>query len=192
MNEIDISQINSADDLLNLLATRYNFNITVPIDIDGIAKLLGIDIEEYVGFNEVDVVGKIELREDGKTKIKINLLQNDYEPRRRFTIAHEIGHYCKHLSENKKQFIDTQKSMSRSSSYWDLIESEANSFAAQLLMPKNLIISEGIKIIEAYKKEFFTDEIPVQEFIERMARKFNVSSPAMEYRLKNIGIIKKA
>ena len=189
MDEIDISKINSANDLLSLLTTHYNFDITVPIDIDGIADLLGIDIEEYVGFDEVDVVGKIELNKDGRAKIKINLLQNDYEPRRRFTIAHEIGHYCKHLSENKKQFIDTQKSMSRSSSYWDLIESEANSFAAQLLMPKDLIISEGIKTIEAYKKEFLTDGIPVQEFIERMARKFNVSSPAMEYRLKNMGII---
>jgi Zn-dependent peptidase ImmA (M78 family) len=189
MSKIDISQIKSADDLITLLQKEYSFHFTIPVDVEKIAKLLNIDIEEYVGFDEIDVVGKIELQKNGKAKIKINLLQNDYEPRRRFTIAHEIGHYCKHLSNNKRQFIDTQRSMSRSSSYWDLIESEANSFAAQLLMPKDLIISEGQKIIDEYKKLHLADGIPIQEFIERMARKFNVSFPAMEYRLKNMGII---
>ena len=71
MSKIDISQIKSADDLITLLQKEYSFHFTIPVDVEKIAKLLNIDIEEYVGFDEIDVVGKIELQKNGKAKIKL-------------------------------------------------------------------------------------------------------------------------
>ena len=75
--------------------------------------------------------------------------------------------------------------MSGTDSYWNKYESEANSLAAQLLMPTRLILREGQKVIEAYKKKMEAKGI----FIEAMAGKFSVSSKAMEYRLKNLSLI---
>jgi len=77
--------------------------------------------------------------------------------------------------------------MTRSGSYWDLYESQANTFAAQLLMPKKLIISEGNKILESYEE----DDGPIfaDDFASAMARRFKVSKQAMEYRLNNLGIL---
>src|SRR6185312_1358666 len=108
------------------------------------------------------------------------------EPRRRFTLAHEIGHYCLHLNDVTREFVDNRKTMSRSSSYWDKYEAEANNFAAQLLMPKNLVLDVGSSIISQYAEEG-QDNPDVKNFIHAMAAKLNVSSPAMEYRLISLG-----
>ncbi|MCB1660795.1 MAG: ImmA/IrrE family metallo-endopeptidase, partial [Pseudomonadales bacterium] len=76
-----------------------------------------------------------------------------------------------------------------SDSYWDKYESEANNFAAQLLMPKSLVISEGSKIITRYKEVNNVGGMPVEDFIEKISRSLQVSTKAMEYRLKNLNVI---
>lgn len=183
MNESEVLY-SSASDLLD----RLGVNIEAPINLDKIVKDLGIVVEEDVSLDERGIVGEI-LFEDGNPIVKINPIKNDYPPRMRFTLAHEIGHYCLHSAKSKKGFIDSQKTMSRTESYWDPYESEANSFAAQLLMPKQLILTEGQKTIDKYKNETSEDGIPMKIFIDKIAEKFGVSSQAMGYRLKNLGII---
>src|SRR5690606_26213956 len=136
-----------------------------------------------------DIIGQIEFINDDPV-ISINPEQNKYLPRRRFTLAHELGHYILHSSKTKKSFTDSMKTMSRTESYWDSYESEANSFAAQLLMPKDLILQEAELVLKKYSSENNVDQIPSSVFVGRMAEKFEVSYKAMEYRLKNIGIIK--
>lgn len=159
------------------------------INIDKIASDLGISVESDFSLELKNIVGEIFFKE-ATPIIKINPIKNSYSPRRRFTLAHEIGHYCLHSAKSKNGFVDSQKTMSRTESYWDSYESEANNFAAQLLMPKSLIIDEGQTIIDAYKRKTGENGIQVHIFIEAMADKFEVSSKAMEYRLKNLGIIK--
>lgn len=78
--------------------------------------------------------------------------------------------------------------MNRSESYWNRFESEADNFAADLLMPEVLVRSVGRAIINAYKSENNVEKMPMARFLEQMAIRFKVSNPAMEYRLKNIGI----
>ncbi len=58
--------------------------------------------------------------------------------RQRFTIAHEIGHFMCHRNL-KTEFIDNHLSLNNFS---DKLETEANLFAAWLLMPANIIESE--------------------------------------------------
>ncbi len=138
----------------------------------------------------MDAIGKIFAENDGTVTIWVNPFENSYAPRRRFTIAHEIGHFCLHLSETKTGFIDTKMTMSRSESYWDVYESQANSFAAELLMPEQLVKSEGSKIVGAYLKREQKEKMPIPPFIDALARVLNVSNVAMEYRLRNMSIIK--
>jgi len=163
--------------------------LVAPVDVDMVANKLGIVVINDASLEAKEIIGEILFR-DGDPVVKINPLQNSYKPRRRFTLAHEIGHYCLHSAKSREGFTDSQKTMSRSESFWDRRESEANSFAAQLLMPKSLILKEGQLIIDAHKKRADKSDISATTFIERMADKFEVSSKAMEYRLKNLGIVK--
>jgi len=181
-------RFDTAAELLDHLSTTNNLEITLPVDVDNIAKLLGIKVQYIYDYDNYNTVASIALEKENAI-VKINLPQNDYEPRRRFTLAHEIGHLCMHLSESRNSFTDTHQSMNRTASYWDTIESEANTFAAQLLMPKELIFKHGNELIAEYKNDHFVDQMPVDLFIEDMSKLFKVSNPAMRYRLKNLGLI---
>ena len=94
-----------------------------------------------------------------------------------------------HIAPNNinTEFKDTEENLTRNN-YWNFQEYEANNFAARLLMPKDLIVQYAKKFYEEYKNQFKT--LPTkEEFIKMLAEAFNVSKTAMEYRLKNIGII---
>ena len=186
INSIE-NRYNSANDLLTSLAKDENFAITAPIDINQIAESLNLKINYEMNLD--DTVGSISFCEDGAV-ITINQFENTFEPRRRFTLAHEIGHYCLHSSSDRKEFVDNRKTMSRSGSYWDIYESEANHFAAELLMPKDLVVEKGKEIIESYLAGTSKEKMPAKQFIADMSSLFKTSNPAMEYRLKNLGFIK--
>jgi Zn-dependent peptidase ImmA (M78 family) len=76
--------------------------------------------------------------------------------------------------------------MNRSASHWNSYEFEANRFAAELLMPQQLIESLGRRVIDACKAKHNAEKMPLTRFIDVMAAKFRVSHPAMEFRLKNV------
>ena len=59
----------------------------------------------------------------------------------------------------------------------------ANRFAAELLMPKDLIAEQTAKTLG--KKSKLTDD----ELVQELARTFQVSQQAMEYRLTNLGYL---
>jgi Zn-dependent peptidase ImmA (M78 family) len=100
--------------------------------------------------------------------------------RTRFTIAHEIGHYILH-SKEQPIFIDkTLKILYRNSASSTgeiLKEREANTFAAALLMPKQLVDTE---INNLLNKE-------IDNTIKILAEKFDVSEQALSFRLSNLG-----
>lgn len=179
----------SAADLIAQYEARTGKALAAPINLETLAGFLGIVIKEDANLEHEDVIGQI-CFENSQPVVSINPLQNTYLPRRRFTLAHEIGHFCLHTDNVRAGFKDNQKTMSRSESYWDIKESEANSFAAQLLMPKPLIIKEAGAIISAYRAFNGSEGMPTEDFIRQMAYRFSVSNTAMEYRLKNIGITK--
>jgi hypothetical protein len=171
------------------------FAAAPPIDVDKVAQLLDIGVTESDGpdvFSTLaPIVGKITLTEGGPAQIWINRTENAYPPRRRFTLAHEVGHFCLHRSAHRHEFIDDKHSMSRNESYWNRYESEANRFAAELLMPTHFIYSIGSQVINVYKAVNGAGEMPLDDFTNMMAIRFQVSHAAMSYRLKNIAIRRK-
>ncbi|MBB1557105.1 MAG: ImmA/IrrE family metallo-endopeptidase [candidate division SR1 bacterium] len=114
-------------------------------------------------------------------KYKIYIHDGCNENRKRFTLAHEIGHYCLHKDylQDTGPFIDNDNTLYNRPGYIDLPEDvknkeeEANFFAAEILMPGNLVK-------EAYNKN---------DSIEKLANFFSVSAEAMFYRLKNLSLI---
>ncbi|MEO7577122.1 MAG: ImmA/IrrE family metallo-endopeptidase [Massilia sp.] len=141
------SRIGSVGALFDYLEKEHGYVLAAPVDVDKIAEWLGIEVDESIDESKPGTIGHIQLTGSGP-KVWINPRKNAYSARRRFTLAHEIAHFCLHLSHSRKAFVDTRANMGRSESYWNIEESEANSFAAELLMPKKLIISEGNKIVE--------------------------------------------
>ncbi len=146
--------------------------LKTPINVNKLAKKLGVGVEPSL-FND-EVSGLFVIKDD-KPFIAYNLSQN--KKRRRFTIAHELGHFILH-SKNKSLFIDKNKSImyrnSESSTGEFFKEREANAFAAALLMPRVLI-------------ETVLSNLGGKDIIEQLASKFNVSTQAMSFRLANLG-----
>ncbi len=56
-------------------------------------------------------------------------------------------------------------------------------------MPESYIDKIGDEVIENYTSAHNVTQIPANDFIDIMASRFKVSNPAMEYRLKNLGIM---
>lgn len=162
-----------------------------PVDVDKIAELLGLIVNEEPQRHAEDreAVATITLANEEAARIWINPAENSYAPRRRFTLAHEIAHFCMHRSNNRTTIIDTRKTMNWIASFWDHSESQANTFAAELLIPTGLLASVGHSIIDRYKQENEVTTMPIPMFVQQMASRFNVTNVTMDYRLKRIGVI---
>ncbi len=122
------------------------------------------------------------LREGGRWIIGVNTATS---PRRqRFTIAHELGHLLLHegtLITDYSIYLNNRDD--RSSLGTDKQEIEANQFASNILMPRNLVISE-------LKRELDLAQVGSRdELIARLSRAFSVSTEAMGFRLVNLNII---
>ena len=82
-------------------------------------------------------------------------------------------------------FIDQKvlnKRDGRSSIAIDPQEIEANAFAASLLMPEEMLLAEVVKLVP----DQTTDR---RELIGLLAKTFDVSIQAIEFRLINLGLI---
>lgn len=105
--------------------------------------------------------------------------------RRRFTIAHEIGHIVLHQYElSRNAFVDKKITIlhrdTKSSSGKYQAEVEANQFAAALLMPQQLIY----RYMEENKLRYgLRDD---EEAVKKMADDFEVSATALAIRLGNV------
>lgn len=107
------------------------------LPIEDIALSRGVS---YIQATKIDgAQGRIMINE-GETIISYNnQILNDNK--RRFVIAHEIGHYELHQNIIKKIHTDNNKSLSELFAKGKH-ENEANQFAAELLMPSHLFINQ--------------------------------------------------
>ena len=137
-----------------------------PVLVVPIANKLGIEVYNVRGWSD-RLLGMIreDKEDDGKSGYAIYVNAQHSETRRRFTVAHEITHYVLHKNLIRDGIVDNTLYRSGLS---NLIEMEANRFAAEILMPTHLIRA-------AIRKEFS---------ISKLAKKFKVSNEAMAIRLQ--------
>ncbi len=152
---------------------------TLPVKVDDIAKSLGVDVVPYP-FDD-DISGTLIIDGDIGT---IGYNQYESRVRRRFTIAHELGHFELHR-DRSTMFLDKQfkvhfrSNASKHSEEIQEMEQEANAFAAALLMPEDLIRNQ-VKDVDI--------DLGSEEGIRHLARVFDVSTQAMSFRLANLGL----
>lgn len=114
--------------------------------------------------------------ENGKKVIGID--NQAVETRNRFTIAHEMGHFYLHHVDSGTH-VDKRIVYNRSK-YSGRQETEANVFAAAILMPGFLLT----RVVNNRYGGFLDDSD-----IEDLAEEFCVSQIAMSFRLKNLNIV---
>jgi Zn-dependent peptidase ImmA (M78 family) len=145
-----------------------------PVPIERIAKGLGIVLCEFP--SDDDVSGAI-IRLQGKTVIAVN--PKHHSNRKRFTIAHELGHYFLHQDVTDHVDADFRVSWrnEESSKAVDWNEISANAFAAELLMPEEFLIADLNSLEEVTKRS-----------VVLLAGRYAVSPEAMKIRLTNLGV----
>ncbi|OGO89015.1 MAG: hypothetical protein A2Y17_05815 [Clostridiales bacterium GWF2_38_85] len=151
---------------------------SIPIEVVAIANYYGFKVYE-ISMDDKEsgllVVDKKTIPGFRSNRIII-VNSNHSAERKRFTIAHELGHYF--LSENKEVCIAHKDSGDYSPE-----ERDANYFASVLLMPVEMIEGDIKKIHKVFGK--MDDTI----IVYKIARNFYVSRSAVQVRLKKIGVV---
>jgi Zn-dependent peptidase ImmA (M78 family) len=152
--------------------------LTLPIKIEEIARLRGVKIVPYSLDN--DVSGLLQIQ-NGVGTIGYN--QDEQKVRRRFTIAHELGHFELH-KDKSDLFVDKQfvyrSIYSNDSPEKQQMEQEANYFASAILMPSDLVRKE----VDKTKLDLGSEKA-----IEELSKVFEVSTTAMSIRISNLGFL---
>lgn len=170
--EMNLDEIErKASELLDL----YELN-QVPVNLYELCNRLNISVSntKFKEYENDYIVGAIKKDDDGNVKIYIN--KDDSINRNRFTIAHELGHYClEHISNNGQRMTLARRDGYNTNNY---IEKQANQFAAALLMNKD-------KVRKEYE-EMKNLKVSSSTIINILSRMFGVSEQAMKFRLKNL------
>lgn len=158
--------MNSHTSYIQELAAQTLNNLgykTLPVPIEDVANRLGLRVVEFDFPNSMSGVLKKERKVIGVNK-------NHHPVRRRFTIAHELGHFLLGHDIGKDDDViddDFDKPIPK--------EREANIFASCILMPATWV-----------KTEVQGKKIDLKE----LARKFEVSEQAITIKLLELNLIK--
>jgi Zn-dependent peptidase ImmA (M78 family) len=148
-----------------------------PVPIEALAAKVGaiVRYEPFAG----KVSGLIHRSEEAAV-IGVNSLHP--KTRRRFTIAHELGHLLLHKRETLHvdehfPIAFRNETSSRASSPTEI---EANQFAAELLMPSELVLQDVRKL---------PPETQLEDAVVTLARLYQVSEQAMAIKLSVLGVV---
>lgn len=169
MDSVTRNMINSlTEDIL------HSFKVEIPIkDIDELVRTLGGTIQTDASYFDGAVV-----KEGEGFKILLSPFQD--ERRRRFTIAHELGHLFLHMG----YLINDELWNRQDESIYHRIgsserEYQANEFAAAFLMPR-----------EEYVKTMNDNIVGNKVNTSKIAEYFNVSVEAASNRGKFLGYLR--
>jgi Zn-dependent peptidase ImmA (M78 family)/DNA-binding XRE family transcriptional regulator len=140
-----------------------------PVDVNGIARRCGLRVVGASFPPDTPLSGFLVELESGPV---IGYNQTHSPGRQRFTVAHELGHYL--LRHHDHYHLDLGAAMAHAEdpNYDWRDERMANEFAAELLMPAQLVMAAARK----------------HKTVKALADAFQVSQEAMGFRLINLGL----
>lgn len=156
------------------LLKENSIDLTPPIDIPSLLDRLGIssiskdftEMENQAGIHNGEILGAAISEGDS---LAIFYRKSDTYHRKIFTIAHELGHCCKHTDNLKISHIEL-----RTNSNLEHHECEANIFAGELLIPETVLLPIYHKFV-----------LPS---LEALSKIFDVSTTVMAARLDYLGL----
>jgi Zn-dependent peptidase ImmA (M78 family) len=140
--------------------------IVLPVDLNKIIQHYDLKLTS-ADFGDDKIAGAFQ-----RSAHTIYVSNKDPYTRAAFTIAHELGHFLLHADKDDEIFFRLDADLIEPIKQ-DKEETEANWFAASLLMPRELVYQYW---------DILHDE-------DRMAKLFGVSKSAMYWRLKNLALI---
>lgn len=153
-----------------------------PVNIEQAIRDCGIKLNKNAKLPE-GIAGHVRTMPDGSYEIASS--SSDHYYRQRFTLAHELGHYVLHKSmigsgvDDDRKYRSTELGDLYNTKIDEFHERQANAFAASILMPESLL-TEYIKTR--------SEEISSMPDLADMAKAFQVSTAALRWRLKNVGL----
>jgi Zn-dependent peptidase ImmA (M78 family) len=158
-------KMEAAEDAARLLKAAWGD--AIPVDPVRVARTAGLRVLEAALGDKT--LGALVKHPEQDPIIMLN--QHDGENRKRFTCAHELGHFVSR-SEESDEYTTVDLRNHLSATGRDPEEIYANEFAASLLMPEDKVRS----FVEAGMDDL------------EMAIRFKVSREAMQNRLNNLGL----
>jgi Zn-dependent peptidase ImmA (M78 family) len=152
------------------------FAATAPVNVEALIESFGIVLSRKAELDP-DVAGEL-CREDS-SRFRISANGADHYYRRRFTMAHELGHFLFHRDligagvDDNRAYRSVKGGNFFNPNITAEHETEANRFASNLLMPAALV--------RQYHSEYGGD-------IAKLSNKFQVSQEAIGYRLQSLGL----
>jgi Zn-dependent peptidase ImmA (M78 family) len=164
-------------DQINRLAEtiRATCELSTPVDVELAVQRLRGEIEEV---DDAEMEAKIEKLGD---RFRITVSTDKHENRRRFSVAHELGHLFLHMG-----YLVDEDRWSRVGTYVDSVyyrygfkieEYEANEFAGAFLMPR----AEFVQVANRHKSGDTYQVRPIAEH-------FKVSVDAAKIRGRWLGL----
>ena len=131
-----------------------------------------------------DISGALLPVSEGKWLILVN--KDHPLTRQRFSVAHELGHLFLHQyrvphADRTLKLRDAQSSQGSA-----FEEIEANQFAAELLMPRDLVLRALDGQVIEYEPDTSSDASSFKNLVKDLARRFRVSEQAMTIRLSSL------
>jgi len=161
-NNIDL--IDTPDKLLAFADSKRI--CLIPLEVEKVAAELGIQVESVP--LKGDLSG-ILYKDENKNCWIIQVNEKHHPNRQRYTVAHELGHFCLH--KHYKKFFEDQVFFRGGETTKE--EWQANDFASVILMPEDEFrekIKSGIAEID------------------KLSEIFQVSTLALRIRAKNLGM----
>lgn len=153
--------------------------LCIPVKIIDICQKMGFSVFQQEMPNEI--CGYIAIDEELKNKLSTDRIisVNKGEPpkRRRFTVAHELGHFLFNFNPKETEYLNAFE-MDHEDDNED--EKRANRFAAELLMPKEEFTKKYYEIMGKYQKS--SDQL--NNTVQDLSDLFLVPPKAVERRIK--------
>jgi Zn-dependent peptidase ImmA (M78 family) len=176
--------------LVEQLLSSHRIKST-PIPIETLAHDIGAEVRLRPA---EDGLSGFLLRDLKQNRAIIGVNSTHHANRRRFTIAHEMGHFMLHggqrfyLDGSDRGFqidrFDLKLRNVEASKGTDVQEKEANLFAAELLMPKSFLDND------LAKQTFDLLDERATNVLSELASRYEVSISALTFRLSYLGYIK--
>jgi Zn-dependent peptidase ImmA (M78 family) len=171
--------MSAEDDARELLKTAWHSspdgrNVALPVDPFVVAQALGI--KAFSAPLDKGISGMLVKRAGEDAEIYVHAA--DSPNRQRFTCAHELGHYVRRVAaeDTEWEYVEHRDLITSQGTNPD--EIYANQFAAALLMPRELV-----------EARYAALESPGLAAAPSLAVEFGVSADAMQYRIKNLGLV---
>ncbi|MHC1550269.1 ImmA/IrrE family metallo-endopeptidase [Phyllobacterium sp. K27] len=189
----------SAKDILEQIGYKYG-----PVDLGMICSALSIDLH-YSKQVVKDEDGTLILGSANFDRNTIQINAHADSNRERFTIGHEIGHFClKHKQYLRSETIVEKDLLIDSEPHnrfnYERLEYQANAFSSDLILPDEMfrtatnVARSKLDIRNKGFGDIFVDDqpcnfLPYYQLLSSLSQYFDVSKQAIEIKLKKMGLL---